>query len=211
MSLPALRALLRQDLKDTDPGAYRWSDADLDRHLQHAVRDLSLAIPRETQAELTTTPGTRSVSLAGLPDLVRVEAVEYPVGQWPPSYVLFSLWGSTLTLLVDPPPQGAEPVRIYYGRLHTLDATTSTIPPHLEELVVMGASAYAALEWASFATNRSNLGGPETWRHFLTWGKERLALFHRSLDRLAANNRLRPRRLYAPAEVSPSRTDPFSG
>lgn len=211
MTLPTLRALLRQDLKDTDPSSYRWSDVDLDRHLQHAARDLSLAVPLEATAELVTTPGSRTLSLASLAGLVRVEAVEYPVGQWPPVYVLFSVWGDTLTLLVDPAPTGAEPVRIYYGRLHTLDATTSTLPSHLEELVVMGAGAYAALEWASFATNRSNLGGPETWRHFLTWGKERLGLFQRTLDRLAANNRVRQRRLYSPAQVGASQTDPFTG
>ena len=209
MTLPTLRALLRQDLKDTDPTNYRWSDADLDRHLHHATRDLSLAVPLEASAELTTTPGSRALSLASLSGLVRVEAVEYPIGQWPPSYVLFSVWGNTLTLLVDRAPGGVEQVRLYYGRLHTLDSSTSTIPSHLEELVVMGAGAYAALEWASFATNRSNLGGPETWRHFLTWGKERLALFQRALDRLAANNRIRQRRLYSPAEIGASQTSPF--
>ncbi|MCS7206577.1 MAG: hypothetical protein NZ951_01370 [Dehalococcoidia bacterium] len=211
MTLPALRALLRQDLRDTDPTAYRWSDADLDRHLQHAARDLSLAVPREATVEFTTTPGSRTLSLASLPDLVRVEAVEYPVDRWPPSYVLFSLWGTTLTLLVDTPPAGAEPVRLYYGRLHTLTATTSTIPSYLEELVVMGASGYAALEWASYATNRVNPGGPETWQHFLTWGKERLTLFQRSLDRLSARNRVRPRRLYTPAHTGAARTHILTG
>ena len=79
------------------------------------------------------------------------------------------------------PADGPGPGRLYYDALHSVTATSSTVPSHLEELVVMGASAYAALEWASYATNRATVGGPETWRHFLTWGRERLLLFQRAL------------------------------
>ncbi len=33
-----------------------------------------------------------------------------------------------------------------------------------------GAGGYAALEWASYATNRINSGGDDVWRHYHTWG-----------------------------------------
>ena len=68
----------------------------------------------------------------------------------------------------------------------------------------MGAGAYAALEWASFATNRVNVGGPHAWRHFFTWGKERLKRFHAALARLGTTNAVRSRQLYVPTAAGPA-------
>jgi len=194
MNLSEMRARLRRDLHDEDATSYRWSDQELDRHIQRAVAEVSLAAPLKARATLTTTPASRELDISGLTDLVAIEAVEYPVGQYPPSYVPFSLWGSTLTLLVDTAPQGAEEVCIYYGKFHTLDDNGSTLPPHLEEVVVTGAAAYAALEWASFAANRVNVGGEDVWRRYLTLGQERMAAFARALAR--HSRRLRIRRLH---------------
>lgn len=199
MNLSEMRTRVRRDLHDEDPGNQRWTDDELDRHIERAVRELSLAIPLEAKASPATSEGSRDISLASLSDLVAVEAVEYPVDKYPPSYVPFSLWAGTLTLLVDATPPGGQSVNIYYGKMHTLDATTSTIPPHLEELVATGAAAYAALEWASFATNRINVGGQDVWRQYLTWGQERLAVFSRALAKHSRRNAVRVRRLYTPA------------
>ena len=199
MNLSEMRAWVRRDLHDEDPAYQRWTDDELDRHIERAVRELSLAIPLEAKATLTTTEGSRDISLASLSDLVAVEAVEYPVDKYPPSYIPFSLWADTLTLLVDATPPGDQSVNIYYGEMHTLDATTSTILPHLEELVASGAAAYAALEWASFATNRINVGGQDVWRQYLTWGQERLAAFSRALAKHSRRNAVRVRQLYTPA------------
>ena len=199
MNLSEMRTRVRRDLHDEDPANQRWTDDELDRHIERAVRELSLAIPLEAKATLVTSEGSRDMSLASLSDLVAVEAVEYPVDKHPPSYIPFSLWAGTLTILVDATPPGDQTVNIYYGEMHTLDATTSTIPPHLEELVATGAAAYAALEWASFATNRINVGGQDVWRYYLTWGQERLAVFSRALAKHSRRNAVRVRRLYTPA------------
>jgi hypothetical protein len=199
VNLSEMRTWVRRDLHDEDPADQRWTDDELDRHIERAVRELSLAIPLQAKASPTTSEGSRDISLASLSDLVAVEAVEYPVDEYPPSYVPFSLWADTLTLLVDATPPGGESVNIYYGKMHTLDDTTSTIPPHLEELVATGATAYAALEWASFATNRVNVGGQDVWRQYLTWGQERLAVFSRALAKHSRRNAVRVRRLYTPA------------
>ena len=199
MNLSEMRTRVRRDLHDEDPANQRWTDDELDRHIERAVRELSLAIPLEAKATPTTSEGSRDISLASLSDLVAVEAVEYPVDNYPPSYIPFSLWAGTLTLLVDATPPGGQSVNVYYGEMHTLDATTSTIPPHLEELVATGAAAYAALEWASFATNRINVGGQDVWRQYLTWGQERLAVFSRALAKHSRRNAVRVRRLYTSA------------
>ena len=100
-----------------------------------------------------------------------VEVVEYPVDKFPKRYQRFSLWGDTLTLLSDEVPDGSN-AYIYYGKLHTLDVSTSTIPTNLEDLVATGAEGYAAVEWAAYAINQVNVGGTVTPGEFLAWGED---------------------------------------
>jgi hypothetical protein len=206
MNLSEMRAIVRRDLHDEDDQSYRWSDDELDRHIFRAVRETSLAAPLESTATLTTTAGSRDLSLASLADRVVVEAVEFPLDQYPPVYAPFSLWGDTLSLLVDSAPISEQSVRVYYGKLHTLDAGGSTLPPALEDIVATGAAGYAALEWASFAANRVNAGGQETWRNYLVWGEQRLAAFAAALARRGRRSAVRVRRLYAPAQSMAGRT-----
>jgi hypothetical protein len=191
-----MRARIRKDLRDEDSQNYRWTDDVLNRHIDHAVRELSLFCPLEARETLTTSAESRDLSISSLTDLVGIEAVEYPVGNYPPSYVRFSVWADTLTLLIDSLPGDGEDVYVYYARLHTLDTDSSTLPAKLEDLVALGAAAYAAIEWASFATNRVNVGGGETWRDYLAWGQDRLAEFMKGLAKHSKKNAVRVRQLY---------------
>ncbi len=206
MNLSEMRSAVRRDLHDEDAQSYRWSDDELDRHIVRAVHETSLAAPLESTATLTTAAGSRDLSLASLTDRVVVEAVEFPPDRYPPIYAPFSLWGDTLSLLVDAAPINEQSVRIYYGKMHTLDAAGSTLPPALEDVVATGAAGYAALEWASFATNRVNTGGQDTWRNHLVWGEQRLAAFAAALGRQGRRSAVRVRRLYRPAEPIGGRT-----
>src|SRR3990170_1525222 len=104
MNLSEMRGRLRKDLHDENPATQRWTDGELDRHIQRAVRDFSLSVPLEAKTTLSTTIGSRDVSISGLTDLAAIEAVEYPTGDYPPGYVPYSVWLSTLTLLVDAAP-----------------------------------------------------------------------------------------------------------
>jgi hypothetical protein len=106
-----------------------------------------------------------------------------------------------LTMLVESVPAAAETVNVYYTKLHTIDVTSSTVPPRHEDVIATGAAGYAAVEWASFSTNRVNAGGQDVWRHYLAWGQDRLAEFQRTLARHGRRNAVRARRLYAPAEA----------
>ena len=90
-------------------------------------------------------------------------------------------------------------MNVYWTKLHTIDATSSTVPSRFEDVIAAAAAGYAALEWASFSTNRVNVGGRDVWREYLAWGQERLAAFQRSLARHGRRNAVRARRLYAPA------------
>ncbi len=197
MDLSTMRTIVRRDLKDEDAENYRWSDDELDRHIAHTVKELSEAVPLPVKATLPTTPGSREIDISSLPDRIIMEAVEYPVGTFPPHYQQFTLWGDILSLFGDEVPDGSN-AHIYYGKLHTIDATSSTIPGHLEDLVATGACGYAAVEWAAFAINRVNVGGTITADGFLNWGREKLSYFRNELKRLGRRNRARINQLYKP-------------
>jgi hypothetical protein len=137
-----------------------------------------------------------------------VEAVEYPVGNYPAIYHRFSLWGDVLTLLSDELPDGSD-AYIFYGKLHTLDTSTSTIPAVNEDLVATGACGYAAVEWAIYAVNRVNTGGLNTPEEFLTWGRKKLSYFRRELRKLGNKNRVRISTLYRPHHLPVSQSTDF--
>jgi hypothetical protein len=195
MNLTTMRTNVRRDLHDEDSGDYRWTNDELDRHIAHALKDLSMAIPREQKATKATSSGSREIDISTLTDRVRVFAVEYPVDEFPSRYQRFALWADTLTLLGPDVPDGSNSY-IYYGKLHTLDGSTSTISSQHEDLVAVGACGYAAMEWAAYATNRANTGGTAAPGDFLRWGRERLNHFRREMRRLGQRNRVRMRTLY---------------
>ncbi len=197
MNLTDMRAIVRRDLHDEDADNYRWTDNEVNRHIAHAVQELSEYIPYEQKATKATTSGSRELDISTITDRVTVETIEYPVDNFPRRYQRFSLWGDTLTILGDEVPDGSN-AYIYYGKLHTLDASNSTIPAQHEDLIAAGAAGYAAVEWAVYAINRVNVGGTITPREFLAWGNEKLRYFKQELRRLGRRNRVRVRSLYKP-------------
>lgn len=194
-TLSAIRTRVREDLRDSD--AERWPDDQIDRHIAHALSDLSLAAPRELSDDVATTNGSRDVSLSAFEGLIEVEAVEYPAGQFPAAFVSFSTWGGTLTIQGATVPDGSE-ARVYYLATHALDSEGTTIPEHLLDVLATGASAYAALELASYTANRLNLDPRASEKH-LAWSRARLTAFQQLLHTYGRKNRVRERRLYVPA------------
>lgn len=197
-TLADIRGRVRKDLGDTTAGAYRWTDDQLDRHIERALDELSRSVPREQVATLATTAGSREVDLSGLTGLIEVESVEYPVDSYPPQMPGFSTWADSLTLHVDSLPDGAD-ARVYYTARHVLDASGSTLPAFLEDILAAGAGAYAALEWGIGGIDRLNIGGPEVAKQYESWGRARLTAFRQLLYQHGRSNRLRGRRLYLPA------------
>ncbi len=192
-----MRAIVRRDLHDEDSDNYRWTDDELNRHIAHAVKEFSEYIPYEQKATKATTSGSRELDISTITDRIMAEAVEYPVDKFPKRYQPFALWGDTLTLLGDEVPDGSN-AYIYYGKLHTLDVSSSTIPAELEDLIAVGAGGYAAIEWAAYAINQVNVGGTLTPKEFLDWGKEKLKYFRQELKRLGRRSRVRASALYKP-------------
>ena len=197
MDLTDMRAIVRRDLHDEDSGSYRWTDNELNRHIDRAVKEFSEHLPYEQKATKATTSGSRELDITTVTNRVMVEAVEYPVDKFPRRYQPFSLWGDVLTLLGDEVPDGSN-AYIYYGKLHTLDASGSTVPTRHEDLIAAGAAGFAAVEWAVYAVNRVNVGGTVTPREFLDWGNLKLRFFRGELRRLGRRDRVRVSSLYRP-------------
>jgi hypothetical protein len=197
-TLADIRARLRTDLRDTDSAACRWTDSVLDRHIAHALEDLGAAIPRELTATLATTAGSREVSLATLTTLIEIDIVEFPTGAFPPAHIGFSHWAGTLHLHADEPPAGQN-LKLWYVARHTLDGSGSTVPAHLEDVLILGASAHALLEISTYAIDRLNTGGEGVHELYASAGRARLTAFQQLLLQHGRRNRVRPRRTYLPA------------
>jgi hypothetical protein len=208
MNLAEMISLVRNDLHDADSGTYRWSDAELTRHINRAVVELSESLPQPAKATLPTVAGSRELDISDLVDRIMVAAVEFPLGDSPPSFQQFSIWGNTLTIVSGGEPDGNN-CNIYYGAQHVLDAQGSTLPSKYEDLVAGGAGGYAAIEWASYAINRVNVGGAPTPREFLDWGNQKLKDFRQELRRLGRRNLVRISSLYAPYSPVFSRTTDY--
>ena len=194
-TLADVRNRVRGDLRDGE--AERWPDEQIDRHIAHALSDLSLAIPRELTIDLPTTPGSPDLALGTIEGLIEVEAAEYPVDQLPVSYTAFSSWGGPLTPPTAAAPDGSD-ARLYYTATHTIDDDGTTLSDHLVDVLATGASAYAALELASYAADRLNLDPRAAERH-LAWSRARLTAFQQLLHTYGRKNRVRGRRMYVPA------------
>ncbi len=203
MTLSELRARVRKDLKDTDAQNYRWTDEELDRHIDHALRDFSQALPWEQKTTLATTSGSRDISISGLTDRVIIFAVEYPIDKFPPCYQRFSLYQDTITLLGDEVPDGSN-ARIFWGKLHYIDANGSSLLSKHEDIVATGAEGYALVEWAAYAIDRVSVGGEQTPRQFCLRGEDLLCHFRDDLRRL--KSRLRTTKLYSAATTPISKS-----
>ncbi len=198
---------LRRDLGDTDPANAVWSTDALERHLQHALAGVSGAVPRQMLTTLTATPHSRTLDVSGLTQRLAIVAVEWPVGEYPPEYVRFSLWQDTLTLLVASPPSGADPVNVSWHALHTLDPAGTTLPAWAEDLLVAGAAGYAAQEMIASTAGAVTVS-IDALRHYqhLAGG---LKDFRAELRRRSARGSLRTARLYVPDRpILTQTTDP---
>jgi len=195
VTLTDVRERVRRDLSDTESAG--WPDEQLDRHIEHALSELSLAMPQELSDLVATTAGSRDLDVSELSGLIEVEAVEFPAGEFPPAYTGFATWGETLTLHLGALPDGTD-AKVFYAAAHTLDEEGSTLAHHHVDILVTGATAYAALELAAGSTGVVNLD-PKAAERYAAWSRARLTAFRQLLHTYGRKNRLRGRRMYVPA------------
>ena len=192
MDLATMRARVREDLQDTDAANYRWTDDEVDGAIERVVREFSLAYPLQQQDDIATTEGSRELDISSLTKLLKVYSVEFPIGEHPPYYQKFTQYMAALYLEEE---GDGDDARIRWGKQHTLDVASSTIPEHLEEIIVLGATGYLATSASVYTVDRATIAGRHATINFLKWGKERLDRYEKKLK--AITSRVITKELYS--------------
>ena len=195
MDLSIMRTLVRRDLKDEDISGYRWQDNEIERAIARAVVELSRYVPREMKSAVATTDGSREIDISSLTDRVSVDRVEFPVGKTPRQFQRFSIYADTIMLIGDVEGDG-EDCYIYWGKVHTLDGSTSTIPSYLEDVLALGAAAYAVLAQAQLRTDAAGFGGERADTDYQSWGSAMLKQFTAQLKRFGRGRKLKISQFY---------------
>src|SRR3989304_6288327 len=144
-TLAAVITELRYELKDTDATAYRWTDLELARDLRRALVEYSRASPRPMKTTKATAASSREIDISamtGYDDIIKILAVEYPVGKFPQQYQRFQYWNGIITLVGDVVPDGTN-CYIFWGSVHVLadaGSPTSSVPEKDQETVITGAA-----------------------------------------------------------------------
>ena len=195
MNLSDMRTLVRRDLKDEDSSNYRWQDNEIERAIARAVAETSRYCPREMKATIATTDGSREIDISTLTDRVSVDRVEFPIDETPREFQRFSVYADIITLIGDVEGDGTN-CYIYWGKVHTLDASTSTIPTYLEDILALGAAAYAVLAQTQYRTDTAGFGGEQADRDYQSWGTTMLKEFKSQLKRFGRGRKLKISQFY---------------
>lgn len=181
MNLTLMRTNVRRDLKDEDASNYRWTNDEIDRHIEKAVKEFSRYSPREMMSELATVADSAQVDISTLTDRVSVDRVEFPHDETPRVFVRFELYKDVIYLL-ETTGDGTNCI-VYWTTVHTLTAGASTIPTMYEELIAIGAGAFAALSISQFKTDKANYGGADVDMDYKAWGEKQLTEFYTALKK----------------------------
>jgi len=191
-TLTELIAQVELELKDT--GNARWSDDELTAHIRRALRAYNRVDPLRLVAVLPTSVGEREYSLAGLTGLMEVTDLWYPWDEdkptYPPPRPQWSMIGDgVLYLEVEAPPagDGTDDLRLFYTAPHAIQgldgASATTLDAQGEELVVLGATAYAAMQLAQSLMGTVTVSG-WTPRQFQDWATARVKAFEVGLEQV---------------------------
>ena len=195
MDLSTMRTLVRRDLKDEDASNYRWQDNEIDRAISRALAELSRYVPREMKSTIATTDGSREIDISSLTDRVSVDRMEFPIDEHPRQFQRFAVYQDTLTLIGSTEGDG-EDCYVYWGKVHTLDGSSSTIPSYLEDVLALGAAAYAVLAQTQYRTDTAGFGGDQADRDYQNWGTAMLKEFKSQLKRFGKSRKLKVGTLY---------------
>jgi hypothetical protein len=192
--LTDFRGRIRQVLADEN--AVRYDDNTVDEALRLALAEYNPYFPNITCAEMAVDSSGRELSLAGLPGLLDVIEVIYPIPDaqhlplpmdcfwvsWTDGAVVLYLGGTY-------EPQVGDRLRLVYSAANTvtgLDAASLTsVRSDHEGLLVIGAAGHAAVIRAG---GISESYGSQAAEHgqLLEWGSTRLSYFHNLLKELRA-------------------------
>jgi len=200
MNLTTMRTLVRRDLKDENSANYRWTDDEIDRAIQRALAETSRYVPREMKSTIATVDDSREIDISSLTDRVSVDRVEFPVDKTPRQFQRFAVYADIITLIGDAEGDG-ENCYVYWSKVHTLDSQTSTIPTYLEDVLALGAAAYAVLAQTQYRVDTPGFGGEQADRDYQTWGTSMLKEFTAQLKRFGRGRKLKISQFYQGEEM----------
>jgi len=180
MDLATMRARVREDLQDEDDANYRWTNDQVDGAIERVVREFSIVAPIQQQDDIATVDSSRDIDISSLSGLIRVESVEFPIGENPTYYQKFRIWQDTIQIADE--GDGTD-ARVRWYKEHTL-AESSTIPSQFEEIIVLGATGYLAASASVYTVDKATIAGKWATINFLKWGKERLDRYEKKLRAL---------------------------
>ncbi|MBN1402587.1 MAG: hypothetical protein JXA74_17230 [Anaerolineae bacterium] len=181
------------ELKDT--GNVHWSVAELTQHLRRALRAYSRVSPQRKAATVQSVADAREYDISSAcSGYMEIVDVWYPYDasdpQYPPERVAWSmLIDDILFLDVTDAPSGdaADDIRIIYTAPHEIEgldsAAATTLDAQGEQAVILGASGYAALQYAQSLMGTVTVSG-WTPRQFQDWSEIRLRQFDQLLGQL---------------------------
>ena len=191
-NLAALIDLVEAELKDTSNT--NWSVAELTNHVRRALRAYNRVDPVRTAGALASVAGQREYDLSSLSNLMEVLDVWYPYDDSDPAYLpnrprwcLIRRGYLYLDVADAPSGDADEKIRVFYTIPHTVEdldsATETTLDGQGEELVVMGASAFAAQQYGQSLIGTVTVSG-WTPEQLTNWASQRMQAFQAGLEEL---------------------------
>jgi len=208
-NLAAIRDLVEADLMDS-ANAY-WATGEIDAAIRRALYTYNRLAPRQTDAVIDTAADTREYSLAALTGIMQIVKIWHPWNPtdpaYPPETIDWGIIGSMGTVRLEganaPAGDGTDKLRVFYHLGYTIEdldsATATTLNSEGEWLIVLGATAYAAIQLAQSAigtVNATNMA-PTDYRK---WADRKLTDFHMALHQLRRRSGLHQDARTTPAQ-----------
>jgi hypothetical protein len=168
--------------------AYAHDQNDIDEAIRWALGRYNEINPEIVITTVTLSADGREVDISGITDYHDIVRVWWDYDssdpEYPPKWRDFELWdGDILFIDAGSEPQSSDVVRIWYKRLRTINgldsASTTTLPDQDNEIIIAGASGFAAQERVQDQPSRY------VPRKLREWADARLREFERGLKALA--------------------------
>jgi len=193
MNLVEMTARVREDLQDTDSQNYRWTDDQVEGAILRVVDEYSTHAPIQQQDDIATTDGETEIDISSLSGLLKVESVEFPLGETPRHFQHFDYWAGQL--YTQDEGDGTK-ARVRWLKKHTLAAGSTTIPAEHDEIIVLGATGHLAMSASANTVDRAFIAGHYGTVSYREWAIQRLKQYEARLRQVSHANRVTPRQLY---------------
>lgn len=177
-----------------DTGTAIWGTGEIGQGIADAVREVANYRPNIGLATVTTSEGTKDISISGVSNLLHgydeesIEAVEFREDKEPKHFRNFKIHGSRLMMDISFEPDASENVRLYVRQPHVVVSgtatATNTLDSELERLLIDLVAARLAMNKGRSYINKVNVGGTRPFGEIRLWGQDKLILTLRELKAL---------------------------